>query len=506
MAAFVLSNLIGLLRQFLITNQFGTGPEIDAFYAAQRLPEILFTLAAGGALASAFVPTFTEILSRPDSAGAWRLASNTLTLVSLVLAVTSGIAALGAPWVMDLIAPGFDRTPDQMALAVELLQILLLSPTLFGISGLMMGILNAHGRFLASALAPTFYWLGMIGGLVFLTPTWGIHGLAWGAVLGAGLHLGIQLPAFVQLRPALSLRAEIRDPLVRQVVGLMGPRLVGVGAVQLNNLVSTSLASVLVPGSITALALAWQIFTMPQVVLAQALGIAILPTFSAQAASGDFGGMRRSLHEALRLLLVLALPATTGLMALGGLVVQLFETGRFDAASTALVTGALVAYALGLVSHSVLELVVRGFYALKDTWTPVWVGALAMALNILLSLSLIGLYPRIGPAGLALANTLATTIEVAVLAWMLRGRLGGLALPALARVMAQAGGAAVAMGLGLLPWMAVMRDQPAWATLVGGVVLGVGGYWGLIWVLGVPEARQLPSMALQRLRRIGRRP
>ncbi len=502
MAAFVLSNLTGLVRQILIANQFGTGLEIDAFYAAQTLPEILFSLAAGGALASAFVPTFTELLNRPDPQAAWRLASSTVTLVALVLAAASTLAALSAPWLIGLLAPGLARTPGQADLAAELLRILLLSPMLFGISGLIMGMLNAHGRFLAAALAPTFYWLGMILGLVFLTPIFGIRGLAWGAVLGAALHLGVQLPAFLQLRPALRPRAEIRDPLVRQVVGLMGPRLVGVGAVQLNTIVSTNLASALVTGSLTALKQAWQIFTMPQVVLAQALGIAILPTFSAQAAKNDIDGLRRSLNEALRLLFVLALPATAGLLALGGLVVKvLFEYGRFDAGSTALVTGALVAYTLGLVSHSVLELVVRGFYALKDTWTPVWVGALAMGLNVILSIVFALLFQSLGAAGLALANTVATTIEVAVLAWLLRERLGGLALRSLASVTVRVGLAALLMGFGLVVWLMLMQAQSSWLTLAGGIGLGGIVYWGLIWVLGVSEARQIPELIFRRLRR-----
>lgn len=507
MAAFVLSNLTGLVRQILIANQFGTGFEIDAFYAAQTLPDILFALAAGGALASAFVPTFTEVLARPDPAAAWRLASSTMTLVSLVLAAASAVAALAAPWLVTLLAPGFERNPGQMALAVDLLRILLLSPTLFGISGLIMGILNAHGRFLAAALAPTFYWLGTIAGLLFLTPTYGIYGLAWGAVLGAALHLGVQLPALFQLRPALTPQADARDPLVRQVVGLMGPRLVGVGAVQLNFVVSTNLASALARGSLTALKQAWQIFSMPQVVLAQALGIAILPTFSAQAARGDLDGMRRSLNEALRLLLVLALPATAGLLLLGQLIVRLlFEYGRFDAESTALVSTALVAYSLGLISHSVLELVVRGFYALKDTWTPVWVGALAMLLNVVLSIAFVLLFGRLGHAGLALANTVATTLEVGALGWMLRGRLHGLELRSLAAVTIRSAAAALVMAAVLFAWLSLTTALASWAALAGGLALGVATYWLLILVLGVPEARQIPELAWRRLRRGGRVP
>lgn len=502
MAAFVLSNLTGLVRQVLIANRFGTGLEIDAFYAAQTLPDLLFALAAGGALASAFVPTFTDVLTRPDPAAAWRLASSTMTLVALVLAGASILAAVAAPWLLLLLAPGFARNPGQMDLAVGLLRILSLSPTVFAISGLIMGILNAHGRFLAAALAPTFYWVGTILGLIFLSPTMGIYGLAWGSVLGAFLHLGVQLPALYRIRPALQPRAETRDPLVRQVVGLMGPRLIGAGAVQLNFLVTTNLASALAAGSLTALKQAWQIFTMPQVVLAQALGIAVLPTFSAQAARGDLDGMRRSLNEALRLLLVLALPATTGLLILGQLIVRLlFESGRFDADSTMLVSTALIAYTIGLISHSVLELVVRGFYALKDTWTPVWVGALAMLLNVLLSVVFALLLSGLGHVGLALANTVATTIEVGTLAWLLRGRMNGLALRSLASVTVRCTLAAVAMAGALSVWLFVSGALASWLILAVALVLGIAVYWAMIWALAVPEARQIPEVVVRRLRR-----
>ncbi len=502
MAAFVLSNLTGLVRQVLIANRFGTGLEIDAFYAAQTLPDLLFALAAGGALASAFVPTFTDALTRSDPLGAWRLASSTMTLVSLVLAGASALAALAAPWLLALLAPGFVRNPGQMDLAVDLLRILALSPTVFAISGLIMGILNAHGRFLAAALAPTFYWVGTILGLIFLSPTMGIFGLAWGSVLGAFLHLGVQLPALFAIRPTLGLRADIGDPLVRQVVGLMGPRLIGAGAVQLNLVVTTNLASALVQGSVTALKQAWQIFTMPQVVLAQALGIAVLPTFSAQAARGDLDGMRRSLNEALRLLLVLALPATAGMLMLGQLIVKLlFESGRFDADSTALVSAALTAYTIGLISHSVLELIVRGFYALKDTWTPVWVGALAMLLNVVLSVAFVLIFSGLGHVGLALANTVATTIEVSTLAWLLRGRMNGLALRSLASVTWRCALAAVAMAGVLYAWLVVSAGLSSWLVLAGALVLGVVVYWAMIWALAVPEARQIPEVVVKRLRR-----
>lgn len=507
MAAFLLSNLTGLARQVLIAQAFGTDRALDAFTVAQRFPSILFDLVAGGALASAFVPTFTAFLTREQRAAAWRLASSVITLAALILAVVSALSAVWAPAIVSLIGSGLP--PAEHTLAVALLRILLLAPTIFGVSGLLMGILNAHHRFLLSALAPTFYWLGMIIGLLAWVPTQGVFGLAWGAVLGAVLHLAVQLPGLRGLPEArLRPRLDLADPDVRQVIRLMGPRLLGVAAVQINFLVNTALASYL-PGGASALDYAWRIFTMPQVIIAQGIAIAALPAFSAMVARGEAPAMRLSLADTLRLALFLTLPATLGLLLLGGPVVALFfQRGNFQAESTALVSWALGFYTLGLVSHSVVEIVARAYYALKDTWTPVWVGAAAMGLNVVLSLALAAAFTARGWAphgGLALANTLATSLEMAVLMVVMRRRLGGLALARLWPGLWRAAAAAAVMGAGLLVWLAVTAGWSSAAVALGGVGLGGGLFWLAAAALGSPEARLIPEMALRRLRR-GRGP
>lgn len=499
MAAFLLANVVGLVRQILILDRFGAGPDLDAFYAAQRLPDILFNLVAGGALASAFLPAFTGFLTRSDAAGAWRLASGVLSLVAAVLVVLSALAAWQAPAVIEyVLAAGFAAAGNagQFELSVRLLRILLLSPAIFGLSGLLMGILNAHQRFLLPALAPTFYWLGMIFGLMVLTPTLGIDGLAWGGVLGAILHLLVQLPGLRGLEPRLQPRWGAADPAVREVLTLMGPRLLGVAAVQLNFLVATNLATFLSPGNVAALSVAWQVFTMPQVVIAQAIAVAAMPTFARLVAQGERAALRDSLADTVRAVLFLALPAALGLIVLAGpIVALLFERGEFDAADTVLVAQVLVAYALGLASHSVLEIVVRAFHANKDTWTPVWVGALAMLLNVGLNYALIS----IGAPGLALANTIATTLEVMVLLIFLRRLLNGLSLSRLTADVARMAVACAGMGAALAGMlMALGGSLPAAVLAVCGVALGGSVYAGLSYGLGVTDARQWAATVVGR--------
>jgi putative peptidoglycan lipid II flippase len=497
MAAFAVAKLAGVAQQVLVTRAFGTSAALDAFYAANRLPEILFNLMAGGALASAFVPTFVGFLTRGDRPGAWRLASAVANLVFIALSLTAALAALGAPWLVGhVVAPYFSL--EQAALAVSLLRILLLSAVVFGLSGLLMGILNAHQHFLLPALAPALYPVGLILGVVFFVPHAGIHGLAWGAVLGASLHLLVQLPGLRGRGARYSPNLGLSNPAVRQVAGLMAPRLLGVAVVQVNFLVNTILASGQPEGSLAAINIAFPLMMMPQGLIAQAIAIAALPTFSAQVARGEIGQMRASLANTLRGVLFLSLPASLGLILLRRpLVSLLYQRGQFDARSAEMVAWALLWFAAGLVGHSLLEIVARAFYAMHDTRTPVLVGAVAMSLNVVFSLSFSALFFRLGWAphgGLALANSLATALECAALLALLRRRLGGLDLARLRRGLAATLGSSLVLGLGLWAWLGVSNGVSVWVVGGGGVGLGAVVYWLAALVLGAPEARQLPRM------------
>jgi len=508
MFAFVLNSLMGLLRQVLITRAFGTDAALDAFYAASRLPEILFSLIAGGALASAFIPTFTGYLEKKTEAAApqdaWQLASSVANLVGLALALVSALAWFFAPQLVSgVLVPQFN--PAQQALTVELLRIQLLTPVIFGLSGLLMGVLNAHQRFFLPALAPSMLWLGIILSIFIFVPSMGIHGLAWGAVLGSLLHLGVQLPALLRLRPIYSPTLGLRLPGVRQVARLMAPRLLGVAVVQLNFLVNTIVASGMAAGSLAAITVAFSVMLMPQQAIGQAIAIAALPTFSALYARGDIAGLRTALAGALRGIIFLALPATIGLILLRQPVVALlFQRGEFGPDDTQLVAWALLWYAAGLVGHSVVEIASRAFYALQDTRTPVLVGVGAMGLNVVLSLTLPGVFARAGwmpHGGLALANSAATFIEMLVLLWLMRGRLSGLEEGRLLRGAGQSALASMAMLAALWGWLATSAAQPLWLQAAGGIATGGLVYATAAWLLRVPELADVITQLRARLKR-----
>ncbi|HTP02700.1 MAG TPA: murein biosynthesis integral membrane protein MurJ [Anaerolineales bacterium] len=502
MAAFALSNLVGLVRQILITRAFGTGAAIDSFYAASTFPDLIFALVAGGALASAFIPTFTGLLVKDDRSGAWQLASSIVNLVLLILIGLSILSAILAPQIIHyFLAPDFP--PAEQALAASLLRILLISPAIFGVSGLIMGILNAHQRFLLPALAPSMYWLGTIFGLLFFVPSMGIYGLVWGAVLGAALHLAVQLPDLLKLPGRFYLPIlGLDNPWVREVGRLFVPRLLGVAVVQLNFVVNVVIATGLPVGSLAAIRTAWQIMTMPQVVIAQAIAIAALPTFSAQAARGEPGEMRNSLAATLRGVLLLSLPASLGLVLLRRpLVIMLFQRGAFDAHSTDLVTWALLWYAVGLLGHNLVEVLSRAFYALHDTKTPVLVGVAAMSLNIVCSFAFAALFERLGwmpHGGLAFANSFATALEMTALLVLMRQRLHGLNGRYLLRGLWQTALATLAMWAAVWLWLGA--QAPSWVMALGGVAIGGLVYFVVIWALKVPELSMLLAGVTRRLK------
>jgi putative peptidoglycan lipid II flippase len=501
MALFALSRLLGVARQTVIAARFGTSGDLDAYLAAARIPETIFLVVAGGALGSAFIPAFAGHLAKEDRAGAWRLTSAVINLVVIALTVAAALIAVLAPiLVRTLIAPGFDGR--QQALTTSLLQLMLLSSIVFGVSGIVMGTLNAHQHFFLPALAPSLYNLSIIGGTLILGPSLGVRGIAIGVVAGSVLHLLVQVPALLHYGARYLPTLGLRNPSVREVGRLMAPRVMGTAIVQLNLVVNNSLASTMGRGAVSAINYAWLLMLLPQGIFAQAVGTAAFPTFAEQAARGEREQMRGALAATLRVVFFLSIPATMGLLVLGWpLVGLLFERGAFDASSTADVVWALAFFALGLVGHSGLEVIARAFYALHDTFTPVWVGGLAMAVNLILSLTLPDAFEAQGwmtHGGLALANSVATLLETAALLVLIRRRLGGIGGRRTLIAFVKSGLAALAMGAALIGWRAALPNASPLLVGGAGVALGIALYLGVALLLRAEELRAVVNMIRRR--------
>lgn len=511
MFAILLGQMAGLLRGVLVARAFGASPELDAFFAANRVSETLFLLVAGGALGSAFIPTFTGLLAKEEKVSAWRLASSIANAVTLTLSLLAALLAVFAPQVVRYaLAPGFAADPELFSLTVSLLRIQLISAVLFGLGGLIVGILNAHQIFLIPALTPALYQLGIIFGAVFLAPSMGIYGLAWGVVIGAGFYLVVQLPSLAKVVTGhwslgtYSFSLGLNNPLTRQVFLLMGPRLLGVAVVQLNFWVNTWLASRMMPGSVTGLYYGFSLMIMAQAAIAQSVAIAAMPTFSAQHALGKMDEMRSSLASSLRGVILLALPASVGLIVLREPIISLlYQRGEFDERSVQIVAWALLWYAAGLLGHSIMEVLTRAFYAQQDTKTPVIIGTIAMTLNIVFSIAFSRWFASIGwmpHGGLALANSLATALEAIALFVVMRKRLNGIegghilrgAIPSL---IASAG-----MMLMLFGLLAYGSSLSVWALVPAGVIVGGAAYFGILAALRVPELRHVINEMLKRIK------
>lgn len=512
MFAFILSSLVGVAHQVVITDAFGTSAALDSFNAANRITELLFNLVAGGALGSAFIPVFTGFLTRGDKRGAWRLASGVVNVVFLVLIAVSILAWIFAPWIVEkgLFALTADSNIGQLDVTVRLLRIMLPTVVIFGISGLVMGMLNAHRSFFIPALAPAMYSLGIIFGTLALPKSWGIDRLAYGVLIGAAGHLLLQLPSLFRL-PERTYQAAVglKDKAVRQVLKLMLPRLIGAGVVQLNFVANTIIALSLGEGAASAVVLAFTLMMMPQRAIAQSAGIASLPTLSAQAELGQYQQMRATIAKILRGMLLLALPASAGLILLRvPLVRVLYERGEFNAESTRLVAWALLWYTAGLVGHSLVEVLSRAFYALHDTRTPVLVGVGAMSLNIALSFMLSAWFRSIGwmpHGGLALANSAATGLESLLLLALLRGRLQGMEGRHILQGTTAALAASVLMSLAVYGWIRLLPDTGGLSVLLGGMVIGVLVYALTLKLLRVPELDSMLALIGRKLAAIKRR-
>lgn len=504
MIFFVLSRVTGLAREVVIGARFGTSAEYDAYLAAFRVPDILFQLIAGGALGSAFIPVFSGYWVRQDRAGAWLLFSRVLNIVTLLLLGLAAIAAVAAPWlVQNVIATGF--TAEQQALTTLLMRWMLVGTVIFGASGLIMGALNATQHFLWPAAAPIFYNLAILGSALWLAPRWGIQALVVGVVAGSVLHLLAQLPQLLRTGVKYTPSVSVADAGVREVLRLMGPRVLGLLFVQMHFLVNTILASHLVAGSISALNYAWLLMLLPLGIFSQSVATAAFPTFAAQIAAGDLPAMRSTFSQTLRTVFFLVIPAGVVLIVYGAPLVRiLLERGEFTAASTRMVAFALAFYGVGLVGHAALEIIVRAFYALHNTWTPVLVGVAAMALNIVLGIWWVNYWQH---GGLALANSVATSIEALLLFVLLRRLMRGVEGRRLLDSMARSLLAALAMGVllwYLARWLPLDGGQGWLPTLLWtlvGLALGIAAYLGVAALLRHPDLAQVGSLIARRLRR-----
>jgi putative peptidoglycan lipid II flippase len=420
----VASRVLGLFRDRILAGQFGAGDTLDAYYAAFRIPDLMYNLMIVGALSAAFIPVFTELIANEDEEGAWKLSSGILSLQILFTGVISIVLVIFAPQLMHLVTPGYHDA--KMELTVTLTRIMFLSPFLLGISGILGGALVSFKKFLIYSLAPIFYNAGIIIGALFLVKPFGPAGLAWGVVLGALLHLLIQYPAVrfsgFSFQPMFF--EAWKNESVRKVLKLMVPRTLTIAVSQINFTIITIFASTLSAGSLAVFNFANNIQSAPLGLFGISFAIAVFPTLSAYSAKKQSGKFIDAFSRTFRQILFFVIPLSMFLFILRAQTVRvLLGTGKFNWDNTILTFQVLGLMALSLFAQSLLPLLTRAFYAIQNTKIPLAIAIVSEAINLLLVILLIKSH---GVYGLAIAFSVSSVINMLLLLIYLRKSLSSI--------------------------------------------------------------------------------
>lgn len=441
------SRILGLFRDRLLASTFGAGDTLDAYYAAFRIPDLIYNLLILGALSAAFIPVFTGLLSNEKKDEAWDLFNGVLNLAAILIIAISLLIAAFAPFFMKLITPGFSA--QKMETVVLFTRIMLLSPLFLGISGIMGGSLISFKRFLVYSIAPLLYNTGIIIGILAFVRIWGPVGLAWGVVLGAFLHLLMQYLAVRNLgfQHRWSLREAIFNSHVKKVITLMIPRTIGIAVNQINLLIITIFASTLAAGSLAIFNFAQNLQGVPLGLFGASFSIAVFPVLAALAAKGEKENFVKTFSVTFRQILFFIIPLSVFILVLRAQIVRVvLGSGKFDWEDTILTFQALGIFALSLFAQGTIPLLARSFYALHDTKTPFYIALLTEIVNISAVLLLIRRFQLIG---LAIAFSLSAVIQMLLLLFVLRSRFDNLDDKTIIKFSAKIALASVVMGLSI---------------------------------------------------------
>ncbi|MBU2235520.1 murein biosynthesis integral membrane protein MurJ [Patescibacteria group bacterium] len=423
----VVSRLLGLLRERMLASTFGAGETLDIYYAAFKIPDFVFNIIVLGALSSAFIPVFMEYWNRDrdqkkSSFESFKIANSLLNAILLILVVVGIFVFLFTDQLVSLVAYGFDE--EKRKTTAELVRIMYVSVLFFGASNIVSGVLHSFRRFIAYSLAPIMYNLGIIFGIIVFVPEYGIKGLAYGVILGALLHLVVQLPSVIRSGYKYKLTMSLSLPGVKKIGKLMLPRAFGLGVTQINQVVITAIASTLVVGSVAVFSLANNLQYFPISVFGVSLALSAFPVFTQAFTENNTSKFVLHFSQTFRRILFLVIPTSIVVLLLRAQIVRLvLGSGNFDWEDTILTAQTLGFFSLSLFAQSLVPMLARSFYAFQNTKTPVIISVISMAINIVGSVILV---QSMGVLGLALAFSIASFVNMILLLAALRARLGDL--------------------------------------------------------------------------------
>lgn len=500
-ASSLASRFLGIFRDRILAGEFGAGDMLDIYYAAFRIPDLIFNLLVLGALSAGFVPILIGLIKDfdckhgifcPKNKDAWLLVNNIINIFGVILIVLTLLGVFFAPILTRLVVPGF--TGEKFDLTVALTRIMFLSPMFLGISSVLGGVLQSFKRFFTYSLAPIFYNLGIIVGALYFVPRFGVYGLAWGVVLGAAMHMLVQLPTVFQLGYRYRPTFDYRNAEIIKIAIMMVPRTMSLAISQINLVVITIIASTLASGSLTIFNFANNLQSFPIGIFGISFAVAAFPSLS--AAAFDRKKLVKNFSSTIRQILFFIVPSTVLFLTLRAQIIRVvFGTGEFNWENTTLTIDTLGFFAISLFAQACLPLLVRVFYARHDSKTPFFIGLISVVLNVGLSLWL----PKIevckeiilangqvaahcaplGIAGLALAFSIANIVNFFLLWIMIRLELGNMdekrILVSVAKFSAAAFAAGVVVqGMKLIVWPYIDMTR-LWGVFTQGFIAGVSG-------------------------------
>jgi len=424
-AAALSSRILGLVRDKLIAHKFGASIATDIYYSAFRVPDLIFNIIILSTISAGFIPILTKYLHKKDNnKQAWQIVNNLTNAILLALVIILPIMIITAGFWTKFLVPGFDEPSRQMT--INLTRIMFLSPLLFALSNIFGSVLKVFRRFFVWALCPILYNLGIIIGIIFFVPIWGLYGLAFGVLLGAFAHFAIQIPTLIHIKYKYRFFIDLKNQGLQKILKLMLPRALGMSVMQINLLAITIIASTLAEGSISAFTFANNLQGVPIGIFGVSFAVAAFPMLSRFAARGEKQKFIQTFSKSFSQILFFVIPAAALIFILRAQIVRLiFGSGRFDWNDTITTFECLGYFAFGLTAQASISLLARAFYALENTLVPFLTGLAGAVLNIVL-----GIYfaqnMGMGISGLALGFTIAAIFNMSVLSIILRVKLGSL--------------------------------------------------------------------------------
>lgn len=489
-AASFISRIIGMVRDRLFAHYFGAGDVMDTYYAAFKIPDLVYNLLIVGALSAGFIPIFIELLTK-DKKEAWRITNALINIFGLLLIIICGFLMIFTPQLMHLLVPGFEG--EKFDMTVMLSRIMFASPILLGISSVLSGVLQSFKAFLVYSLTPIMYNIGIIIGVTMFVPLFGIAGLAYGVVLGALLHVLIQIPSFIHHGFRYQLIFLWKNAYVRKIGLLMIPRMLGMATRQINFLAITVIASTLASGSIAIFSFADNLQSVPSGIIGISFGIAIFPLLAGLASKNDLTEMSEQISNTVKQILFLIIPATIIFVLLRAQIVRVvLGTGEFDWEATILTARALAYFSISLFAQALLPLLSRSFYALQDTWTPFVIGMIGALTNIFLALYFAQSF---GIIGLIASYSLSMILQVALLWILLRYKLKTLheadIIITLLKISISAFFMALVTQALKYPLAHIVDMQKLWGILIQGAVSGTIGLLTYAFVSNQLKLREM---------------